>query len=47
MRHLMTTIVATACLCAVAAEEGRDLKSLVRPQTFLSIRLMMKDRLMN
>jgi TPR repeat protein len=30
----MITIVATACLCAIATDEGRDLKSLVRPQTF-------------
>ena len=34
MRRLMITIVASACLCAVAVEVGRDLKSLVRPQTF-------------
>ena len=34
MRQLMITIVAGVCLCAVAGEEGHDLKSLVRPQAF-------------
>ncbi len=34
MKQLMVMIIARACLCAVAIEEGRDLNSLVRPQTF-------------
>ena len=35
MRNLMMfMIVMTVCLCVDADEEGHDLKSLVRPQTF-------------
>ena len=34
MRQLMVTIVVVVCLGSFAADEGRDLKSLVRPQTF-------------
>lgn len=30
----MITIFVTTCLCVVAVEKGRDLKSLVRSQTF-------------